>query len=163
MYVRTGKTNSSSKVYCLCPERLLSSLLLHKLHKRGVDLGVILAVVLLVVAALGLLLLRLLAVGGGALLRDHDDRGRALRLGGGAELGAGGDEDVGDVVVLAEDGEVGDYVHGGDVAGDDDDAREGGVSGSRSGGLAEGLDDFFYAALEGVVLGGCWGGGYVSL
>lgn len=63
-------------------------------------------------------------------------------------------------MVLAQDGEVGDDVLGGDVAGDDDDAGEGGVAGGRGGRLAEGLDDLLDAALEGVVLGSCWGKRY---
>lgn len=58
-------------------------------------------------------------------------------------------------MVLAEHGQMGDYVGGGDVAGDDDEAREGGVTGGGGGRFAEGFDDFLYAALEGVVLGGC--------
>lgn len=65
-------------------------------------------------------------------------------------------------MVLAEHGNVGDDVHGGDVAGDDDDAGEGAVRGRRRGGFAEGLDDFFDAALEGVVLGGYRGKKKVS-
>lgn len=58
-------------------------------------------------------------------------------------------------MVLAEDGDVRDDVRGGDVAGNDDDAREGGVGGGGCGRFAEGFDDFFDAALEGVVLGSC--------
>lgn len=57
-------------------------------------------------------------------------------------------------MVFAENGDVGDDVHGGDVACDDDHAGEGGVSGGGSGGFAEGFDDFFDAALEGAVFGG---------
>jgi hypothetical protein len=41
------------------------------------------------------------------------------------------------------------------VACDDDEAGEASVAGCRGGGLAQRLDDFFDAALESVVLGGC--------
>lgn len=58
-------------------------------------------------------------------------------------------------MVLAQHGEVGDDVHGGDVAGDDDNAGERRVAGSRGGRLSEGLDDFLDTALERVVLGRC--------
>lgn len=57
-------------------------------------------------------------------------------------------------MVFAEDGDVRDDVHGGDVTGDDDEAGESGVAGAGGGGLAQGLDDFLDTALEGVVLGG---------
>lgn len=59
-------------------------------------------------------------------------------------------------MVFAEDGEVGYYVHGGDVGGEDDDAGGegdggGGGGGCGRGGFAEGFDDFFNAAFEGFV------------
>jgi len=55
---------------------------------------------------------------------EHDDAGGALGAGGDSQVGARLDEEVGDVVLLAEDGEVHDDVHGGDVAGDDDEAGD---------------------------------------
>jgi hypothetical protein len=58
-------------------------------------------------------------------------------------------------VVLAQHGEVRDDVHGRDVAGDDDNARERGVAGGGRGRLSESLDDLLDTALQGVVLGGC--------
>lgn len=55
-----------------------------------------------------------------ALRFEHDHRGGAFRAGGDAEVGAGPDVEVGDAVLLAENREVEDHVHGGDVARDDD-------------------------------------------
>ena len=153
---------SSSSRASLGPECLFRRLLLHILDKGRVRLGKVLAVVvLLLLLALGLLgSSSLLSV---ALLHDHDDAGGTLRLGRGAELRARRDEDEGHVVVFAEDGQVRDDVLRGDVAGDDDDAGEGGVVGRGRGGLAEGLDDLLDAALEGVVLGSCSIASCVSL
>lgn len=130
------------------------ALLLDELDEILVDVGeIILAGVLVDLIAATFL-------AADAFLGDHDDARGALGAAGGAELSAGGDEDVGDVDVLAEDGDVADDVHGADVAGEDDDAREGGVAGAGGGRLPEGLDDFFDAALEGLVLGRCeWGDG----
>lgn len=134
----------------LDPESLLAVLLLDVLDERRVALAERLAVVLTVLV--GGLVLGLLALG---LLHDHDDGCRSLRLGGSAELSARRDEDEGHVVVLAQNGEVGDDVHGGDVASDDDNARERGVARSGRGRLSEGLDDLLDTALEGVVLSSC--------
>ena len=93
-----------------------------------------------------------------SLWRDHDNTGRTLGATSCAKLGTRCQEDVGDVVVLAQNGDVADDVHGGDVCGEDDDSR--GKSRSRSGRvtcgrLADGLDDFFDAALKALLLGGC--------
>ena len=125
------------------PEPLLLVLLLRVLDQRLVRL-------------LELLIdLGLLALLSNRALEDHDHACRPLGLGGSTELSARVDEEEGDVVVLAEYGDVGDDVRGRDVAGDDDDAGEGGVGRGGGGGLAEGLHDFFDAALEGVGFGGC--------
>lgn len=62
------------------------------------------------------LLLALLAGSRG----DHDDGSGALGAASGTQLGARRKEDVGDVVVLAQDGDVADDVHGADVGGEDD-------------------------------------------
>lgn len=59
-------------------------------------------------------------------------------------------------MVLAQDGDVGDDVHGRDVSREDDDAAADDV-GSAGGGLAQGLDDLLDTSLEGLVLCGCWG------
>jgi hypothetical protein len=113
------------------PEPLLPVLLLEILCQRSIALPVRLPIIRLLVLAV----LVLLGGGGSSILllalrflHDHDYAGRALRLGRGAELRPGRDEHVGDVVVLAQDGDVRDDVHRGDVAGDDDDAGEGGVA-----------------------------------
>lgn len=134
----------------LDPESLLAVLLLHVLDERSVALAERLTVILAVLV--GRLVLGLLAL---SLLHDHDDGCRSLRLGSGAELSARSDEDEGNVVVLAQNGEVGDDVHGGDVAGDDDNTGERGVARTGGGRLSEGLDDLLDTALEGVVLGSC--------
>lgn len=95
------------------------------------------------------------------LLRHHDDAGRPLRLARHAQLRAARHVDVRDVVVLAEHGDVRDDVHGRDVGGEDDDA-DGEAVGAGAGGVgrrgfAEGFDDFFDAAFEGALGGGCRG------
>ncbi|KAF3398574.1 hypothetical protein F1880_006332 [Penicillium rolfsii] len=85
----------------------------------------------------------------------HDNTGRALGGSRGTELRTGGNKDVGNAVVLAQNGNVGDNVHGGDVgsennnAGGDVDLGVGG--GDRR--LAEGLDDFLDTTLERLVDG----------
>ena len=119
-----------------------------ELDKVLVDLGKVL---------LALFLFNLVALLGTAhaLLGDHDDAGRALSAAGGAELGARRDEDVGDVDILTEHGDMADDIHGADITGEDDDAREGSVAWARGGRFPQGLDDFFYAALEGLVLCRC--------
>lgn len=89
----------------------------------------------------------------GGLGGDHDHTGRALGGSGGTELGAGGDEDVGDTVVLAQDGNVRDNIHGGDIGSENDDTA-GDIDLSVGGGngrFAESLDDFLNTALEGLV------------
>ena len=66
------------------------------------------------------------------------------------------DVDVRDAMVLAEDGDVRDDVHGRDVGGDDDDGgRVVDVGASRVLRLAQRLDDFLDAAAEGLGLRGC--------
>jgi hypothetical protein len=99
--------------------------------------------------------LALLASGRG----DHDDRSRTLSAASGTQLGARRQEDVRDVVVLAEDGNVRDDVHGADVGGEDDNGRGGDLGGGRvgGGGFADGLDDFLDTTLEALLLCGCWG------
>lgn len=57
-------------------------------------------------------------------------------------------------MVLAQHGNVRDDVLRGNVAGNDDDAGERGALGSGGGGLAERLDDFLDATLEGAIFGG---------
>lgn len=89
----------------------------------------------------------------GGLGGNHDYTGRALGGGGGTELGAGGDEDVGDTVVLAQDGNVRDDIHGGDIGSENDDTA-GDIDLSVGGGngrFAESLDDFLNTTLEGLV------------
>jgi hypothetical protein len=100
-----------------------------------------------------ILLLALLAGGRG----DHDDGSGALGAAGGTQLGARRKEDVGDVVVLAEDGDVADDVHGADVGGEDDNGGSGGLGCGRvrGCGFADGLDDFFDTTLEALLLCGC--------
>lgn len=57
-------------------------------------------------------------------------------------------------MILAKHRDVGDDIHGGDIGGENDDAVGGGGGGrGGEGRLAESLDDFFYAALEGLGLG----------
>lgn len=122
------------------------ALLLHKLVQLLVSL-----------VPVGVDLLARLGLASG-LGGDHDDRGGPLCAAGGAQLGARGQEDVGDVVVLAEHGNVADDVHGGDVGGQDDDAAGQGVGGRgwvAGGGLAHGFYDFLDTALEAFLLGGC--------
>ena len=99
-----------------------------------------------------ILLLALLAGGRG----DHDDGSGALGAAGSTELGARREEDVGDVVVLAEDGDVGDEVHGADVGGKDDNCWCCDLGCGRVGGcgLADGLDDLFYTTLKALLLCG---------
>ena len=91
------------------------------------------------------------------VLADHDYTGRSLCCAGLAELRTALDVDVGHVVVFAENGNVRNDVHGRDVSGDDDDG--GGVgqggTGACGSGFAQRLDDFFYAAAEGLGFGGC--------
>lgn len=97
--------------------------------------------------------LTLLASGRG----DHDNGSRALGAASGTQLGARRQEDVRDVVVLAEDGDMRDDVHGGDVGGEDDNGRGRDLGGGRvgRGGFADGLDDFFDTTLEALLLCGC--------
>jgi hypothetical protein len=102
-----------------------------------------------------LLIIFLLALARG-LGGNHDHTGGALGSGRGTELGAGSDKDVGDAVVLAENGNVGNDIHGGDV-GSENNNTAGGADGSvgrRNSGLAESLDDFLDTTLEGLVDGG---------
>lgn len=135
---------------------LLRGLLLRELEELLVGVGVARAVVVLVVvrgsggglSGLGLL----------ALLLDEDDRGGALGLGGAAELEARPDEQVGDVVLLAVDGQVHDDLVGRDVAGDDADPGDlVRVGGRLDGRLAERLVHLLDAALEGACFPGCLG------
>lgn len=142
----------------------LDLLLLNKLHQPRLsilNLDVLalldnqlveLLVRLIPLVILGLSLLA--SVGG-----DHDNGGRTLGAASGTQLGTRRQENVGDVVVLAEDGDVGDDVHGADVGGEDDDGRGEDLGGGRvgGGGFADGLDDFFDTALEALLLCGCDG------
>ena len=122
----------------------LLALLLHELDQVLVYLGEVLLAVLLGNR------LRLGVLASGALLGDHDDGRGPLRAAGGAELGARADKDVRDVDVLAQHGDVADDVHRGDITSKDDDAGEGGVGWPSGRGLAQRLDNLFYAALEGL-------------
>ena len=90
---------------------------------------------------------------------NHDDGSRALGAASGTQLGARRQENVRDVVVLAEDGDVGDDVHGADVGGEDDNGGSSDLGGGRvgGGGFTDGLDDFFDTALEALLLCGCDG------
>lgn len=82
------------------------------------------------VLAIGILV-DLLALAG-RLGGHHDHTSRALGGGRGTELGAGSDENVGDAVVLAQNGDVGDDVHGRDVGSENDNSR-GSIDGSVGG------------------------------
>ena len=90
---------------------------------------------------------------------NHDNGSRTLGAASGTQLGARRQEDVRDVVVLAEDGDVRDDVHGGDVGGEDDNGGGRDLGGGRvgGGGFADGLDDFFDTTLEALLLCGCEG------
>lgn len=129
----------------------LLALLLDKLDEVLVDVGEVLAV---------LLLYLVLLLAAGALLGHHDDARGPLGAARGAELRARGHEDVRHVDVLAQHRDVADHVHRADVAREHYDAWERGVARPGGGGLAEGLDDFFYAALKGLVFGSCRRGGF---
>jgi hypothetical protein len=133
-----GKRNESSTFLDLD----LLALLLGQASELLEHLGELLIIFLLALAS---------SLGG-----NHDHTGGALGSGRGTELGAGGDEDVGDTVVLAENGNVGDDIHGGDVGSEDDNtAGDGdGSVGSGDGGLAESLDDLLDTTLERLVDGG---------
>ena len=90
---------------------------------------------------------------------DHDDRSRTLGAASGTQFSARWQEDIGNVVILAENGDVRDDVHGADVGGEDDDGwgRNLGCGRVGGGGFADGLDDFFDTALEALLLCGCEG------
>jgi hypothetical protein len=99
-----------------------------------------------------ILVLTLLASG----RSNHDDRSRTLSAASGTQLGARRQEDVRNVVVLAENGDVRDDVHGADVGGEDDNSWGRDLSCGRvgGGGFADGLDDFLDTALEALLLCG---------
>lgn len=93
----------------------------------------------------------------GRLGGHHDHTGWALGGGRGTEFGTGSDENVGDAVVLAQNGNVRDDVHGRDIGSENDDSR-GNVDLDIGGGdwrLAESLDDFLDTTLERLVDGSC--------
>ena len=113
----------------------VACLLLNNLDEVLVDLGELLVTLDL----LGRL-------GSSALLGDHDDGCWALGVASSTELSAGVDEDVWDVVVLAEDWDVGDDVHWGDVGSEDNNTASSGI-GCPLWGLAESLDDLFDSTL----------------
>ena len=129
-------------------------LFLRRLDKLLVGLEVLGGVDLLVI---GITLGRLLAGRLLALGLEHDHRGGALGAGGDTKVGARADVQVGDAVLLAQDGEVHDHVHGRDVTGNDDEA--GSVGGRGGGGpegaLLDGLLALFYATVDGLELGAC--------
>ncbi len=79
-------------------------------------LGADLLVVIILFALLGTVG-RLLALG-----LEHDDTGSTLGAGRNTEIRARLDVEVGDAVLLAQDGEVHDNIHWGDVAGNDNEA-----------------------------------------
>ena len=87
----------------------------------------------------------------------HHHARRPLRLARHTQLRPALNIDVRDVVVLAEHGDMRDYVHGRDVCGEDDDADWiGGRSGGGGGrGAPDGFDDFLDAAFQGAVGRGC--------
>lgn len=91
---------------------------------------------------LSLALVALLAAAGD----NHDATRWSLGSTSAAEVLLGRNKDVGDLGVLAEDGDVGDDVAGGDVTGNDDDALVA---------LAERLDDLLDTALDVLGLGSC--------
>ena len=128
-------------------------LLLSKLHKLLPRLEVLLGrdLALIGIGHLGVLAgSRLLALG-----LKHNDGGSALGAGGDIELGARLDVEIGDAVLLAEDGEVHDDVHGGDVASDNDkagDIRQGRRCGLLDGSLLDGLLALLDTAVDGLKL-----------
>jgi hypothetical protein len=61
---------------------------------------------------------------GGVDLVDEDDGCAAARPGADAELLAGGDENVGDVVLLGQNRQMSDNVNGSDVAGENENAGD---------------------------------------
>lgn len=85
---------------------------------------------------------------------DHDHTSWALSLTSVAQVVAAGDEEVGNVLFLADARDVGDDVYGMDIGGEDD--HRFGRDDEFARVSAEGFDDFFDAALEGFVLAGCF-------
>lgn len=123
----------------------LLGLLLGELGQFLEHLGEVLSIILTVL---------LLALGS-RLGHNHHNTGGAFRGGGVAELSSGCDEDVGDTVVLTQDRDVRDNVHGRDIGGENDDTvgdTDAGV-GSGNGRLAESLDDLLDTALQALVDG----------
>lgn len=90
------------------------------------------------------------------LLANHDDARRTLSRARLAELRTALDVDVRHIVVFAEDRDMRNDVHGGDVSGDDNDRRGVGERGCGACGrrLAQSFDDFFYTAAESLGFGG---------
>lgn len=100
--------------------------------------------------------LRLLPLPLPRLATQHDHTRRPLRLPRQPQLRPTGHVDVRYRMVLAQHGDVGDDVHGGDVGGEDDDGEgQGGGGRGGGGGFTQGFDGFFDAALDGAVGGGC--------
>lgn len=121
----------------------LLTLLLRKLGQLFEDLAEVL-----------IILINLLALAG-RLGGHHDHTSRAFGGGRGTELSARGNENVGNSVVLAQNGNVRDDIHGGDISSENDDGGgdiDGSV-GSGNSGLAESLDNFLDTTLERLVDG----------
>lgn len=89
--------------------------------------------------------------------RHHNNTCRPLGGSGSTELGSRCDKDVGNTVILAQDGDVADDVQRRDICCKDNDANGfgDGCVGCWGGTFAEGFDDFFDASFEGFVDSGC--------
>lgn len=113
-----------------------------------IDFAEVLAVVLRIVLLLAL---------GGRLGHGHHHARRAFRGGRVAELSSGGDEQVGNTVIFAQNGNVGDDIHRRDVSGEDDDATGDcdNFVGGGNGGFPKGLDHLLHTSLQALVDGGC--------
>lgn len=113
-----------------------------------IDFAEVLSVVL------GVLLLLAL---GGRLGHGHHHARRAFRGGRVTELSSGGDEQVGDAVIFAQHGDMGDDIHRRDISGEDDDATRDSDNfvGSGNSGFPEGLDDLLHTTLQALVDSGC--------
>jgi len=131
-------------------------LLLGQLEERckslvplGTDLGVL----------LGLWRLAILDLLGRQVLDHHHNAGGSLGPSRVAQAVTAGNEDVGNGVVLAKDGQVRDDVLGVGVAGDDDHGWVVLGAHAERGIPANGLVDFLDSAAEAVDLGACANGG----
>lgn len=126
----------------------LLRLLLDDLHQLRIYLAEV-----FLIFAIGSLSFLLLAF---PSLRDHHHTGRPFRGASRTQLRARRDEDVGNTMIFAEYGDVGDDVHGRDVCGKNHDAWRfwNGDVCLRDRGLAKGLDDFFHTPFQRLVRSG---------